>query len=103
VGGENGGDSRTTKCSTRLSVLCRGARVPGGCPPQPAPETAAYLVVSSNRDMVLELRDRMSAMSSLPPSQGSAAAPPVAAPKPNGEAEDAAWIVELRPGLVRWL
>jgi len=60
-------------------------------------------LVSSNRDMVLELRDRVSAMSSLPPSQGSAAAPPSAALEPNGEAEDAAWIVQLRPVPVRWL
>jgi len=60
-------------------------------------------LVASNRDIMLELRDKVAAGGSLPPSDGSAALPPTPDLQPGREEEDAAWIVELRPVLVQWL
>jgi len=60
-------------------------------------------LVSSNRDIMLEMRDKMAAAPTLPPSQGSAGTPPAPDVEPSREAEDATWIVELRPVLVQWL
>jgi len=60
-------------------------------------------LVSNNRDILLEMRDKVAAAPSLPPSQGSAGTPPAPDLEPNGDAQDAAWIVELRPVLVQWL
>ena len=60
-------------------------------------------LVSSNRDIMLEVRDKVAAERTLPPSEGSAGLPPTPDLQPRREEEDASWIVELRPVLVQWL
>jgi len=60
-------------------------------------------LVSTNRDLMLEVREKVVAGPALPPSQRSAGPPPTPDLRPDREEEDAAWIVELRPVLVEWL
>ncbi|OSX74927.1 hypothetical protein BU14_0261s0018 [Porphyra umbilicalis] len=60
-------------------------------------------LVSTNRDLMLEVREKVAAGQALPPSQRSAGPPPTPDLRPDREEEDAAWIVELRPVLVEWL
>jgi len=60
-------------------------------------------MVSHNRDILLEVRERMDAAPQALLQRGSDEPLPAAHRQPSQEADDAAWIMQLRSVLFQWL